>query len=295
MPLWHGFVNSRRPPHAHRTSSGCSCPHRHSTCGFVAAGRELWWTDPARPPFEDERAAGRVAGLVGRGCGDWRTLRLVRRPRATGVRVGGRTAAVRFGVRSPSARPRLRPGGLRAGGRRLWVCSQCECHRCGWRSRPIGCRVAYGRSSPIGPTDATAPRRRVGRRGVVVLDRAGAGGQWAAAAHAGAGPAEAGWASPPSGLAASAPTARAPTVPVPSPWVSTMLAPTAPTVPRDRCSRALALAFGLRLRRDEGAMAVDEKPIESVWTRPRRQREQLSRVQIVAEAVRLLVPRGWRR
>ncbi|WP_424644570.1 TetR/AcrR family transcriptional regulator [Embleya sp. AB8] len=35
-------------------------------------------------------------------------------------------------------------------------------------------------------------------------------------------------------------------------------------------------------------MSADEKPIESVWTRPRRQREQLSREQIVAEAVRLL-------
>ncbi|OPC79129.1 TetR family transcriptional regulator [Embleya scabrispora] len=35
-------------------------------------------------------------------------------------------------------------------------------------------------------------------------------------------------------------------------------------------------------------MAADDKPFESVWTRPRRQREQLSREQIVAEAVRLL-------
>ncbi|WP_439679507.1 TetR/AcrR family transcriptional regulator [Embleya sp. MST-111070] len=39
-------------------------------------------------------------------------------------------------------------------------------------------------------------------------------------------------------------------------------------------------------------MAADEKPIESVWTRPRRQREQLSREQIVAEAVRLLDTEG---
>ncbi|MFJ2771441.1 TetR/AcrR family transcriptional regulator [Streptomyces sp. NPDC087300] len=36
-------------------------------------------------------------------------------------------------------------------------------------------------------------------------------------------------------------------------------------------------------------MSADQKPeIASVWTRPRRQREQLSREQIVAEAVRLL-------
>ncbi|MCX4665680.1 TetR/AcrR family transcriptional regulator [Streptomyces sp. NBC_01381] len=35
-------------------------------------------------------------------------------------------------------------------------------------------------------------------------------------------------------------------------------------------------------------MPAAEKPIASVWTRPRRGREQLSREQIVAEAVRLL-------
>ncbi|GHE13120.1 TetR/AcrR family transcriptional regulator [Streptomyces alanosinicus] len=35
-------------------------------------------------------------------------------------------------------------------------------------------------------------------------------------------------------------------------------------------------------------MPADEKPIASVWTRPRRGREQLSREQIVAEAVQLL-------
>ncbi|MEV7380107.1 TetR/AcrR family transcriptional regulator [Streptomyces lydicus] len=35
-------------------------------------------------------------------------------------------------------------------------------------------------------------------------------------------------------------------------------------------------------------MPADEKPIASVWTRPRRQREQLSREQIVTEAVQLL-------
>ncbi|MFD4630731.1 TetR/AcrR family transcriptional regulator [Streptomyces sp. NPDC058284] len=35
-------------------------------------------------------------------------------------------------------------------------------------------------------------------------------------------------------------------------------------------------------------MPAAEKPIASVWTRPRKQREQLSREQIVAEAVRLL-------
>jgi AcrR family transcriptional regulator len=35
-------------------------------------------------------------------------------------------------------------------------------------------------------------------------------------------------------------------------------------------------------------MPADEKPIASVWTRPRRRREQLSREQIVTEAVQLL-------
>ncbi|HEV7975992.1 TetR/AcrR family transcriptional regulator [Amycolatopsis sp.] len=39
-------------------------------------------------------------------------------------------------------------------------------------------------------------------------------------------------------------------------------------------------------------MAADEKPIASVWTRPRKQREQLSREQIVSEAVLLLDAEG---
>jgi AcrR family transcriptional regulator len=39
-------------------------------------------------------------------------------------------------------------------------------------------------------------------------------------------------------------------------------------------------------------MAADEKAIASVWTRPRKQREQLSREQIVSEAVRLLDAEG---
>ncbi len=41
-------------------------------------------------------------------------------------------------------------------------------------------------------------------------------------------------------------------------------------------------------------MAVDEKPIQSVWTRPRRKRDQpaLSQEQIVAEAIRLLDVEG---
>ncbi|MET7303249.1 TetR/AcrR family transcriptional regulator [Embleya sp. NPDC005575] len=39
-------------------------------------------------------------------------------------------------------------------------------------------------------------------------------------------------------------------------------------------------------------MSGDQKSIDSVWTRPRRQREQLSREQIVAEAVRLLDEEG---
>ncbi|MET9512842.1 TetR/AcrR family transcriptional regulator [Streptomyces flavidovirens] len=37
---------------------------------------------------------------------------------------------------------------------------------------------------------------------------------------------------------------------------------------------------------------TDENPIPSVWTRPRRQREQLSREQIVSEAVKLLDAEG---
>ncbi|MEU6995831.1 TetR/AcrR family transcriptional regulator [Streptomyces sp. NPDC046465] len=39
-------------------------------------------------------------------------------------------------------------------------------------------------------------------------------------------------------------------------------------------------------------MPAAEKPIASVWTRPRKQREQLSREQIVGEAVRLLDAEG---
>ncbi|NUK51351.1 TetR/AcrR family transcriptional regulator [Streptomyces lunaelactis] len=39
-------------------------------------------------------------------------------------------------------------------------------------------------------------------------------------------------------------------------------------------------------------MPTDEKQIASVWTRPHRQREQLSREQIVSEAVRLLDAEG---
>ncbi|MFI1255215.1 TetR/AcrR family transcriptional regulator [Streptomyces netropsis] len=39
-------------------------------------------------------------------------------------------------------------------------------------------------------------------------------------------------------------------------------------------------------------MSADEQPIASVWTRPRRQREQLSREQIVSEAVALLDAEG---